>query len=363
MNHSRMMHECAASRLFRKRGWMLALSLLLAFAGAQQGRAQNESGIRPLDKRYYTRDWYDSAKHAYWLRVPIITALPPLNSDMPQDVLSAYVHLDSLSRFNTDVDMIQSHDTWVGQPGLLKKTLASHYRAMDYDPLRYQQYEMETAMKSPSRYKTPVISMTRFLPGALQKSLSNTGERNALMSVLLPDYVLRVKVLAVDSVPTNAPYANMSEYICSATVQVLDTIKGRRFPSSPCEGMHGNGSSIVPGAPPCLQLQYYPNNYFPDSPENIYDEDSAFSNSERKFTMPVGQEAVVFLTFIDQKFDSTSDAYLLNPEPNASYNALPIMNGQVRDINHIWSSETMTSYADWKLRFHAMREKILTGTY
>ncbi len=81
------------------------------------------------------------------------------------------------------------------------------------------------------------------------------------------------------------------------------------------------------------------------------------------FQMQVGQEALVFLTHSGQRYDSTNDYFDLNVDPRASYGALPIINGQVRDVNHIWSNQTMISYDDWKARVYELRNKILTGKY
>ncbi len=37
----------------------------------------------------------------------------------------------------------------------------------------------------------------------------------------------------------------------------------------------------------------------------------------------------------------------LDIESTASYNALPIIDGNIRDINHIWSNQTTISYSQW----------------
>ena len=43
--------------------------------------------------------------------------------------------------------------------------------------------------------------------------------------------------------------------------------------------------------------------------------------------------------------------------------ALPIIGGQVRDVNHIWSDQTLLGYEEWKRNFMMLRERLLAGTY
>lgn len=360
MNHSRTKHKCTTSQPFQMLRWVLAFSLLFALIGVQQSNAQNESGKRIISKTAFARNWYDSTKHIYHLHVPILRMLPPLTSNMPYDVMRAYVHLDSIARFNIDGDLVQFSSAWTAKPELLKKMLSRYYTAMDYDPLRYQQYEYETALKS-SQFKSSLGGLTRYLPAALLDAASDPNERYALTSVIVPDYVLRIKITAIDSMPTGYPANDpIGAYTFNVTAQVLDTIKGQTF--------HPSASSAAPGSMsvsihPSINFQYYPGAYFPGDVYRKLKEDETFLRDRKNFSMRVGQEAVVFLSFINQKFDSVSDAFELSVEPRASYNALPIIDGQVRDVNRIWSSQTMINYMDWRQRFLVIRDKILSGTY
>lgn len=338
---------------------ILPLYLLLVLAGAEKSAAQNETGRRVISRTAFNAHWYDSAKHYYYLHVPIIRTLPPLNTDMPAEVLRAYIHLDSLARFNDDGLIRQLSSAWVAKSALLRKTLASYYTVMDYDPLRYQQYDYETALKS-WLFRSELGGTTRFLPNALAEAASVPDEAAALKAVLMPDYVLRIKVLAVDSIPTGAPFG--SPYIFNVTAQVQDTLKGQKFVT--CEEQRGAGASqpAASSASSCLYFQYNPRTYADyDIPNKTAD--SAFINAGRKFAMRPGQEAVVFLHFSEQKFDSTHDAFELFLGPPGSGATFPVIDGQVRDVNHIWSPETLMPYAAWKRRFLELRDKILNGTY
>ncbi len=359
MDHSHIMQRRAALGLRPKLWHMLPLCLLFVLIGAAQGAAQNESGQRVISRTAFASHWYDSARHYYYLHVPIIRTLPPLGSDMPERVLRSYIHLDSLARFNQNGGLVESSSAWTAAPALLQKTLASYYSVMDYDPLRYQQYDYETALKS-WLFRSELGGTTRFLPDALAETASVPGEAAALKAILLPDYVLRIKALAVDSIPTGAPFG--SPYIFNVTAQVLDTLKGQKFMT--CEEQRGGGASqpAAISALPCLYFQYNPRTYADyDIPDRKAD--STFINVGRKFAMRPGQEAVVFLHFSEQKFDSTHDAFELFLGPPGSGATLPVIDGEVRDVNHIWSAETLTPYAIWKRRFLELRDKILNGTY
>lgn len=369
MNHSRTKHECTTSQPFQMLPWILAFSVLFTLIGAERSSAQNESGRRILDKRYFGHRWYDSTKHKYHLRVPIIKRLPPLTSDMPHDVLTAYLHLDSLARFNANHELVISPQGWLAQPELLRKTLASYYRVMDYDPLRYQQYERETALKS-SLFRSNLIRATGYLDQAVGKIASSDYNKRAYTQAIISDYVLRVKILAVDSMwlaypiePGGDPMEyGGGRYIFNAMAQVLDTLKGQKFIT--CQEQKGidDNQPMALSSSPCIYFQYVSKTQS-DFPIYDRDEDSTFIEAGRGFAMRPGQEAVVFLYFSNQQFDSTHDAFQLYLGPPASDWALPIINGQIRDRNHVWSDNMTMNYADWRRRFLELRDKIVNGNY
>ncbi len=374
MNHSRRVHGGFTLPLYRKLRLALPFCLLLLIVGAQQSIAQNESGVRFLLPSAFSNSGYDSTTDWYHRKFPILRSLPPLNSGMPPEVMAAYIHLDSLARFNTNGDLVQPDKAtaaWRARPELLKKTLAACYTAMDYDPLMFEQYDMETALKRGRIYKIPLGFITGYFPGILTKAASIPREGGGLRAAFAPDYVLRVKVVTIDSMLTNysTPLPG-GIYIFSVTAQILDTLKGRAIPF--CEpNPVGNGSNAMPlstNMPPTIRFQYFHNNYVSYSSrwDKMPEQDSAFiamnEGGWRDFTMHVGQEAVVFLDHSAWKLDTMYDYYDLAMSAEAYY-ALPIINGQVRDVNHYWSDNLLMNYADWRRRFLEIREKILSGTY
>lgn len=371
MNHPRRVHRGLILPLYRKLRLALPLWLLFITIGAQQSIAQNESGVRFLSG--FKNSGYDSTTDWYHRKFPILRSLPPLNSGMPSEVMAAYIHLDSLARFNNNWDLVQpdkATSAWRARPELLRKTVAACYTAMDYDPLMFEQYESETALKS-KIYDTPLGMFTRYFPRILTKTASIAPEGGGLQAAFAPDYVLRVKVLTIDSMLMTIPSGSPPPfYVFSVTAQILDTLKGRTIPF--CEpNPVGNGSDAMPlpmNLHPAIRFQYIHKNYISYSSrwDKMPEQDSAFVMMNewggRDFAMRVGQEAVVFLDHSAWKLDTMYDYYHLTMSAEAYY-ALPIINGQVRDVNHYWSDNLLMSYTDWRRRFLEIREKILSGTF
>lgn len=363
------MHKCfTTSLLYRKLRLALTFCFLIAIIGTPYASAQNESGVRFLSG--FKSDRYDSTRQPYHQRFPIIRTLPPLNGGMPAEVLASYVYLDSLAIFNTDENMVQSttaRAAWLEQPESLRKMIRSYYTATDYDPVTFEQYEMETALKRGRAYKTPLSLMTGYLPDLLAGIASAPQDRAALKSVLKPGYVLRVRVLSIDSTPLNNPTpGTLGTHMFSATAEILDTLKGREIPfytpySRASEEMPSPGI-------PCIRFQYYSGYYGNFSPgrDVVPKEDSVFQRKNaqgfNEFAMRPGQEAIVFLSLDYWRLDTMYDYYQLAMEREAFY-ALPIIDEQVRDVNRVWSDNLLMSYTDWRRRFVEIREKILSGTF
>lgn len=312
--------------------------------------------------------WYDSTllETRDYQKYPIIRRIPPLNSGMPYDVMSAYIYLDSLARFYDDPAIMAGAPALIAQPGMLKRLVASSYTAVDYNPALFRQYDIETTLKS-DIFKWFVGKFTEALPKAIANTASNPREADALTAVMLPDYVLRVKVMAIDSLPLamplDLPNSRGGTHCYTVTVEVLDTLKGKVF--LPCIEHNSSNSApaLTTSARSCTKFQFYSSSYFQDISDWKFVEDSAFLADNGKFTMHAGQEAIVFLKYFGMRYTYTHDYIGLTTSPRSSYNALPIIEGKVRDVNCIWSDQIMIDYNDWRDRFMGLRDKILAGTY
>jgi len=313
--------------------------------------------------------WYDSTTAMYQHQYPILRTLPQLNTTMPYDVLLSYIYLDSIARFDTKGQTFDHSEAWRTMNDTLKGMLQYMYRMVDYNPKIFTQYLIETSLKS-SKYKADLYGIMVNLRRDMLRAVPNRTEARALYSIFYPDYILRVRVNRIDSMilkPT--PLSQGNPYVYRVTADVLDTLKGQTFSDCNEQAILRNTDNkpmvLAEGRYSCIQFQYMAANYFQPSMTMEWpyaNRDEAFSK-RGGFSMEVGQEAVVFLTYQDQRYDSAYDYIELGLEPQASYNALPIIDGKVRDVNGIWSDQPMMEYAEWRSRFMGLREKILTGSY
>ncbi len=186
--------------------------------------------------------------------------------------------------------------------------------------------------------------------------------------MIYPDYILRIKVTGIDSAELKSPIVRHKFRV---RCEILDTLKGQRISTCPDQLLMQQPppQAVAYTNPPCFEFQYTHRNYWPGGSIHQSDypyqtKDPAFSvGADSSFAMQVGQEAIVFLSYHASVVDSSFDYYDIDLEPEASYNALPVINGQVHDINRVWSNSTTMSYQDWRNRFFRLREKILTQTY
>ncbi|MBS1914574.1 MAG: hypothetical protein JST22_21505 [Bacteroidetes bacterium] len=365
---------------------LMAMAILVPAAIAitsQHATAQNESGRRSLNKPAFSHDWYNSTDEQYVYTFPIIRSLPPLNSTMPWDVMAAYIVADSICRFDptgtTTVNWLRTRKT---MSDTLAGILRFLYRMKEYDATTFTQYSYEVDLKrgNPARpYKAGLLDIITAANGAMFRCAPNRTDAGALYSASISDIVLHVKVLAIDSMPQTQHPHDFITMLYRATVQILDTLKGGSIPS--CQQQFEQDRVATPrqharvaAASPYTYIMYcnfsvLDADHAPDVlgiPSPFYkiyrQRDTAFGGCSEScsFRMNVGQEAVVFLGFGDSKVDSTNDYFQLEID---GHDPLPVVDGRIRDVNHVWSSDLLMDYAAWRQRFLAIREKIVTGHY
>lgn len=339
----------------------IALLMLLLLSAAPGLLAQNESGTRTISESGFRGlgFWFDASRLTYGERHPIIRSLPPVNSGMPENVLRAYIYLDSLMRFDKD------HNTEMGIGSSvtdnLKGLLKRFYEVVDYDPLTFAQYRTEVSLKRGVKYATNLQGLYNKAREVVKRNSVVDNAMKSIHSALYPDYVIRIKVVAIDSMLDAQSMSNEETYRYRVTAKVIETLKGQMLPVCTEESL--------PEASPCIRFQYGPRNYF--NPNDYQSEgvklytkrDPEFMTADGYFTMREGQEAVVFLSYYQTMFDASADYLDLNLEMQASFNALPIIDGAVRDINRIWSSSETIPYDHWKMLFNAARQKIADVGY
>jgi hypothetical protein len=365
--------------------------------------SQNESGVRNISKnaRVAGGEWFDSTNAMFQVKYPIIRSIPPLSTGMPVNILLYYVYLDSLLRFTsfsqTD-DIINNfttlNDTLKGAANVL-------YQLKDYNPIIFAQYAAEvshyrrralndtlemnaiysngyrtdTATTQYPRYPKYLNNLLFLSDNIAVKTKDNLPDtlRNSIFAMLFSDYILKIKVLSIDSMP-NLLIADPADrdYRYRVTAEVLDTLKGKVFNSTlininPTMINHDNESTIQTST--IIKFEYIKRNYMPGATfykdkarTQIINEDPTFLK-DYGFNMNVDQEAIVFLIHHNQKVDFSYDYFNLDICAASSYCALPIINSNVRDINNFWSSTTLQSYGNWKNIYNNLKSKIINMTY
>lgn len=350
---------------------MFATALLMVAIIPALACAQNESGRRAISKQGFQQfgHWYDSTTAMYQIPFPILRSLPPFNSGMPLDVLLSYIIADSIARFDHGHQTEQVIRGWRTMNDTLRNALRYLYIMTDYNPIILTQYLGEVGS---SGCVSLVVPQLRH---ALRRCAPNTSEAKALYGAIYAGYALRIRVLAVDSMTLKPEPGPATHTMYRAMVEVLDTLKGRVFPSCEQAMRSNNHDALSMSTAPCTSIMFTNATYW-DPREQIdafvpwpaesrlyFARDPAFCTADSSFIMHPGQEAVVFLNYYGQRLDSMYDYFNLQIEPQCSFGALPIIDGKIRDVNHIWSDDLWMEYADWRQRFFAIRDKILVGNY
>ncbi len=333
--------------------------------------SQNESGTRSISKTGFQAlgYWYDSSLARYEERYPILRSLPPVHSGMPENVLRSYIYLDSIMRFG--IGGITASQI-KGDIGHDIKELARHfYTITDYNPVAFTQYRIEVSLLRSIRYQASLQILYTDIRENIKRNAVHDKALKQINSILYPDYVLRVRIMKIDSIQKDSGLL-ASGFRYRATATVVDTLKGRFFRACTPDIPSASGGQKVVALnqeAPCIQFQYSRRNYFdPESDLNggvwLYpNRDPAFMTENGSFRMEAGQEAVVFLSHYQSLFDSSADYLNLSLDLQGSFNALPIFDGKVRDVNSVWADDGMIPYDEWKLRFEAARRRISTMIY
>ncbi len=346
-------------------------------AAAPHAAAQNESGRRPINKERFVaaKLWYDTTTALYHHTFPILQSLPPLNSGMPWDVMAAYIVADSIARFDA-TNMVERGLRLARTLNDTIRGIARYLYAMaDYNPVLLKQYGIEVSLDRGNRYHASILAIAQEAKETIWQATPNRTDARALFSGIQADYILRVHIIAVDSMVYRQGTYTDGSYVYRVTCVVLDTLKGRVFPS--CTGDADNRDAAQQAsAGSCIQFLYTAKTWWDPNATDMaltnrnhgglaFARDSAFCTGaiDSTFRMRTGQEAIVFLSYRNHLYDSTHDHIQLDLDPLASFGALPIINGRVRDVNHFWTNDLWTDYPAWRLRFLAIRNQLLTGSY
>ncbi len=345
--------------------------------------AQNENGTRYLNKERFQMQhiWLDSTTHVFQEGFPIIRSIPPLNASMPYNVLIGYVYLDSLLRFGNKPTLDSLFKSWYALNDTLKGVLKYMYIINSYNPMFFNQYANEvrfyqkrgkrelkiigdnsdTLPPTSGRY---TLSLSRLKDDACEKfrEVYTGSNKMAYYSMLYADYILRVRIISIHSMLNKN--SSLDYYRYKATSIVLDTLKGNKIPIK-CPDMLVN-NKITSVIDCFFNFQYSPLNY---GMFNVVGQEPLYSRPDtafiigNSFGMHNNQEAIVFIRFNNPKYDFQNDFFDLDLEGRCSLNALRIENGNIFDINNVWSAQTVVPYNNWKQIYMNLLNNIMNGNY
>lgn len=334
----------------------------------------------------------------FQLKSGYLTAIPPLNSSMPLDVIVAYKQADSIARtafpsqLKSLVSSIDSFDDTLKQFGRLL------YRVVDWNPLLFRQYCRETSFRRigisndtlhyldsngtnldtlsgapPELYR---VSLSMGLPSMVSKYLQympDSLDKRSIRALLHADFILRVMIDSVDSCRDYLT-GDTSQLSFAIYASVLDTLKGRVFPNL----CHHANQYLQPyqakqrakldqpqpqsSREACNKIRFetwhgaYWTGYWAAYP-NAFKRDSTFLDTEGNFVMRPRTECIVFLTLGNQLIDDDFDYYNLDLNTSFSYGVLRVEDGNVIDLNHVWSP-TYLSVLKFKQRFEELVHQI-----
>jgi hypothetical protein len=298
--------------------------------------------------------WYCQETAQYHIQYPKLTSIPPLHTDMSLEVLLAYIYADSLMRSVSRDDFHEKMSYWKNvhiKNDTIIGFIKYFYMMQDYNPIILNQYK---ACPKQKIYNFNAYSLYGVLE-LLDAITLNQPYYKSLYFIQRPDYILRVKVNSIDSslsIDTNDRPDRMYYFV---NASVIDTLKGRVFKN--CHQNYNNKikpNSILENEPEICFI-YVDGPYWHDENDKI---DPALLNYKGNLTLKPGQDLIVTLDHGSPLFDYDYDYFRIH-----FITALPIINDQVKDINHIWSDSTFLNYEDWKIIFTQRKQMLLDGGY
>jgi hypothetical protein len=314
---------------------LLAIAFLLLgchIAGAQsdtirkvRGSSDYESYVGPLIHHF-----------------PILEQWPPLASDMPFDVILAYIVADSVARSTTDQAAKSYLKNDISEEQLYL-ALKYCYEMVDDNPIRFSQW---LGKGSEANYLSSLHSIR---VGLCEQARSRLVDGNLLALLTYTDYILHVRVIAVESDSnTSALYARHANVV---SAEILESIKGRISPLCAMERPQGVQETkftqaIIPGS--CILFDYRDewkrciNDHNSDRIAGWIDQDF---------------EYIVFLSFLGVKGSNTDPAfadynnYTLCPIGGcftSVFGMYPVVDGYVIDEHDDFGFGTGVSVEAWK---------------
>ena len=277
-----------------------------------------------------------------------ITNFPPLNTGMPYDVLIGYIVIDSVC-VNADLDTVNNFlAKQIYDNDTIKYLKKFWYVMTDYDPFIFNQVMFYTGNKT---YKTH--------PSILYKScfdfLSSNCSKGDL-AIITSSIIAHIKVSDLKFVFDSNAVLNKEGYI--VTGEILDTMKGRVFPS--CKDFYHNDleteSVFLDHELPenCLQFEYCRGWTRGDNKDNSIfiegREGKKLIDDNGQPYIKGGMEYIIFLKPVIACDEQNIFHYTIFPNGLYSemYNLFPVVDGVVIDPEDEFNFGTGLSVEEFK---------------
>jgi len=288
---------------------------------------------------------------------------------MPLDISIAYTVVDSLAKLITTEQAVSYLSTITWNSDTMKTIFKYMFSLHNYDFVRFKQYLYETKYNQSGNYKADLDEVFRYISYFYKKSNDTIMKKK--YSILGSDAILFVHVVKVDSMKAihasasrNADTLTYDFY--QATFRILDTLKGNILPcSKPNANLKSEQTQSY--SFPTMFAEFDYNTYWQDKDEShrkpMFEkiEPLYYDSSKTMFRIKPGDTAIVFIHNTDFQSDKYQDLFYLCFVNYYSNAALPVVNGMVKDINHIWFDQDFTPYQDWKNQFNSIKDSILLG--
>ncbi|GEM_PF-1890948 len=149
---------------------------------------------------------------------------PPLHTDMPYDVMIGYIALDSAARTAISTHKAPQLFEFIDRQtynDTLRTIMRYRYKMIDYNPVVYYDY-----LYGPPDGYVPMVNIDRALTVAIGKS-NPLHQTVAFDEVFNAYWILHIRV---DDTLRIKDRGLSCEAVTAASVDILDTIKGRVFP-------------------------------------------------------------------------------------------------------------------------------------
>jgi len=200
----------------------------------------------------------------------------------------------------------------------------------------------------------------------LHNIVVNIPDKYVMDDLMYADYILHVKVNSIETLPwIEYPNKNIkpNKFRYNVNATVLDTLKGQIFQQC------NNGQYITSKGEQNKTLSTNSNicfNHVTGSYINAlsgFKIDTSLLDTTTNFKpynlkLNPGQELVIFNSHKNYLWDYNFDYFEISLNT-----VLPVINGQVKDINGEWSNSIFLHYNDWKTAFMQKVNLLQTGGY